>query len=349
MQGTIKSYFPEKLYGFIIGDDGRDYFFHAQDLLDSRDIVRLCEAVKMQFAPTVTPKGDRAKALMLAEAGVPVDTYLAPDRFLTSAESEINGWTVLERSDWLVHGSGRGDPAHARSEAIFHAQSIGANGLLELEYFKTTGSEPGTGSGIHHFTIHHYRGRAAVLGKRHAHGQPRLAMIGVNAMAEIQLQKIVVGDQNSRRRERWWLAAALIIFVLLLFSDGNLHSLAPLYGVILGVVVFARWHRRRSDFKNAPENAPLFYAPLTVDSPRRISKSKRMVRPGRESNRQFIRSFVVDESKLTLAIQARRANQENQASHSHCSTGAGGGRSSSSRDWTDGGGEVFETFPNELV
>ena len=30
MKGTITTYLPEKLYGFIKGDDGKDYFFHER-------------------------------------------------------------------------------------------------------------------------------------------------------------------------------------------------------------------------------------------------------------------------------------------------------------------------------
>jgi len=307
MQGTIKSYLPSKHYGFIKGDDGRDYFFHVQDLLNSRDVVKLCEAVRIQFAAVTTEKGDRAKALVLENASVPVDTYVPPEEFLTSSATQIGGWTVLEHSDWLVHGTSRGDPANARREAISHAQAIGANGLLDLEYFTTTGSEQGTGSGIHHFTIHHYRGRAVVLGRRHAHGQPRLALVGVNARADSYLQSRGNQEQQQRARTRWWAAAALGVLVLLVFTDGPLQSLAPLFGLVAGAVFFTRWYRHRFDFKSAGENTPLFFAPVSDVQLRHAKKSPKA--PGQQlkiSNHSGIRSFTVDEQKLAVATRERQ-------------------------------------------
>lgn len=313
MQGIIKTYLPTKHYGFIKGDDGRDYFFHVQDLLNSRDVVKLCEAVRMQFAAVTTEKGDRAKALVLENASVPVDTYVPPEKFLTSSAAQIEGWTVLEHSDWLVHGTSRGDPANARREAISHAQAIGANGLLDLEYFTTTGSEQGTGSGIHHFTIHHYRGRAVVFGRRHAHGQPRLALVGVNAQADSYLQSRDNQEQQERARTRWWAAAALGVLVLLVFTDGPLQSLAPLFGLVAGAVFFTRWYQHRFDFKNAGENIPLLHAPWEEGSRKGRGATQASVRRSKHANRHGVRSFVVDEAKLAAAIQERHTPLPNAA------------------------------------
>lgn len=43
MQGTIKTSLPEKQYGFIKGDDGKDYFFHESQFKDKTHIGKLCE------------------------------------------------------------------------------------------------------------------------------------------------------------------------------------------------------------------------------------------------------------------------------------------------------------------
>jgi cold shock CspA family protein len=43
MKGTIKTYLPEKQYGFIKGDDGKDYFFHESEFRVKSNIGKLCE------------------------------------------------------------------------------------------------------------------------------------------------------------------------------------------------------------------------------------------------------------------------------------------------------------------
>lgn len=307
MQGTIKAYLPDKRYGFIKGDDGRDYFFHASDLLSACDAAKLCEAVRMRFASVTTSKGDRAKALVLDQEIVAADTFIEPDRFVTSRAASVDGWAVLERSDWLVHGASRGDPKTALREAISHAQSIGANGLVDLEYFKTTGSEPGTGSGIHHFTIHHFRGRAVMLGKRHAKGRPRQDILGINLKAENHQHKLKDEERQTKARRRLWVLAALGALAVMLFSDGPLHGLAPLFGLVVGVVFFVKWYRSRFDFKNADENTPLFFAPVSDVKLRHAKKSpKTLEQQFKISNHSGIRGFTVDEQKLAAAIRERQ-------------------------------------------
>ena len=54
MIGTVKSYLSDKNYGFIKGEDGKDYFFHDSSLKDKKDINKLCEdliRVNIYFIP----------------------------------------------------------------------------------------------------------------------------------------------------------------------------------------------------------------------------------------------------------------------------------------------------------
>ena len=41
MIGTVTSYLSDKNYGFIKGEDGKDYFFHDSSLKDKKDINKL--------------------------------------------------------------------------------------------------------------------------------------------------------------------------------------------------------------------------------------------------------------------------------------------------------------------
>jgi CspA family cold shock protein len=59
--GIVKKLVSERGFGFITGDDGKDYFFHRSSLAPSLDFDRLAGGEKVQFEIERDPKGDRAR------------------------------------------------------------------------------------------------------------------------------------------------------------------------------------------------------------------------------------------------------------------------------------------------
>jgi CspA family cold shock protein len=59
--GTIKKLVSDRGFGFITGENGKDYFFHRDGLTPSLDFDRLVGGEKVQFDIEQSPKGDRAK------------------------------------------------------------------------------------------------------------------------------------------------------------------------------------------------------------------------------------------------------------------------------------------------
>jgi cold shock protein len=59
--GTIKKLVSDRGFGFITGEDGKDYFFHRDGLAASLDFDRLMGGEKVQFDIESSPKGARAK------------------------------------------------------------------------------------------------------------------------------------------------------------------------------------------------------------------------------------------------------------------------------------------------
>ena len=57
MKGVIKTYFPEKGFGFIEGADGEDYFFHFSHVKDN---VCLVSDVIVGFDPVDSSRGLQA-------------------------------------------------------------------------------------------------------------------------------------------------------------------------------------------------------------------------------------------------------------------------------------------------
>jgi CspA family cold shock protein len=55
-KGTVKVYFPDRGYGFITGDDGKEYFVHESELE-----VAVEKDDKVEFKPGETAKGLKAE------------------------------------------------------------------------------------------------------------------------------------------------------------------------------------------------------------------------------------------------------------------------------------------------
>ena len=61
INGTIVMVKHDKGYGFINGEDGREYFFHKDDMSDKSVYFAHIEVgSRVEFEPKPTPKGFRA-------------------------------------------------------------------------------------------------------------------------------------------------------------------------------------------------------------------------------------------------------------------------------------------------
>lgn len=239
MKGTIKTYLPEKQYGFIKGDDGKDYFFHESEFREKSHIGSLCEEAFVSFEQQATPKGYKAKNCALINSSE-VQSFVVPDEFITSRSNSVRGWDIVEHGRWVVHGTSRDSPDVAKRDVIDSATRIGANALINLEYYKTTGSEAGTGRGTHHYTIHNFRGRAVTLAKRNSKGNYRAdELSGLNERAEALKKKLVEQTRaGKRKRNIIWLT----IFILSLFALGT----EP--GFIIALVIIGVIFGRSTDY-----------------------------------------------------------------------------------------------------
>ena len=58
--GTIKKIVADRGFGFITGEDGKDYFFHRDGLTESIDFDRLSGGESVTFDIESNPRGPRA-------------------------------------------------------------------------------------------------------------------------------------------------------------------------------------------------------------------------------------------------------------------------------------------------
>lgn len=225
MQGTIKTYLPEKRYGFIKGNDGKDYFFHENNFIDKSHIRSLAEDVLIEFEQVATPKGYQAKQCKVLST-IEEMKYIQPDTFITTKQSYIKGWEIIEAGEWVVLSSSADSPDAAKDIVIQKAKRIGANALVDLRYNKSTGSE-----GNYEFSIHHFQGRITVIGKKSAKGtQVREELLGINKQAELLYGKIQEKRKYDTKIMQDEERTALLVFgIILLFSI--------IAGVIAGAIV----------------------------------------------------------------------------------------------------------------
>lgn len=233
IKGEICACLPEKEYGFIKGEDGRDYFFSFSAIRDKSHIVRIAEGTWVEFEQKATPKGYRAERILVLDERIL--RYSEPDEVLISQGDSVKGWEFIERGEWIVHGSSRESPDDAKRELARAARHVGANALIESEYYKTTGSEQGTGKGTHHYTIHNFRARIATVGKKDMNGSLTLDdLTGLNQRAfQIKRRFTEVNrcneSENQKRRKMIWGGGAALTLILWLSGASK--------GVLLGAAV----------------------------------------------------------------------------------------------------------------
>jgi len=74
MKGRVKTYFEEKGYGFILGEDNKDYFFHISDV-KSVEFIKRGQIV--EFTPEEGNKGGVAKDIFIKTVPTSSKQFLA--------------------------------------------------------------------------------------------------------------------------------------------------------------------------------------------------------------------------------------------------------------------------------
>ncbi len=58
--GTVKKLVSDRGFGFITGEDGKDYFFHRDGLASSLDFDRMTAGERVEFESQPGQRGPRA-------------------------------------------------------------------------------------------------------------------------------------------------------------------------------------------------------------------------------------------------------------------------------------------------
>jgi len=236
LTGIVKTCLHDKQYGFIHGSDGKDYYFRYSNLTNKEDILRICENIPVSFNQKATPKGYTAVDISV-DKNIKI-SYIIPDSIYASKDPAIKGWDTIELSNWIVYGSSRNSPDSAKNEMIDNAKRIGANSIVSVEYFKTTGSEPGTGKGTHHYTIHNFRGRAVNIGKKSPNGKySQEELITIDKTAGPLKAKLAAQTKLLQTNAKNNIILYLMIILGLIALAANFNSLMSLS--LIGIAILA--------------------------------------------------------------------------------------------------------------
>lgn len=239
IKGVIKTCLSEKQYGFIKGEDGRDYYFSFNALTDKGQIERLAEGALVEFDQKATARGYRAESISITKEHEL--RYSEPTEVLVSREKSIQGWEIIEKGNWIVHASSRESPDDAKHKLAHSAKLVGANAVIESEYYKTTGSESGSGNGTHYYSIHNFRARVAMVGKKDIGGSLSLEdLVGLNQKAEELKRSYIESNQlneaaNQKIRERIWSGGAALVGLLIAIVKHS--SLAIGWVIVVGILI----------------------------------------------------------------------------------------------------------------
>ena len=245
MTGTIKTFVEEKGYGFIKGDDGKDYFFHENNVNKKEAI---CDGSLVDFETKATPKGYSAVKIKIQTTNKSTK-YIVPDEVYTSKDRGVKGWETVETSDWTISGESRDSPDEAKEILLNRAHKIGANAVIQMTYYKTTGSETSdSGRGTYKFTLHNFKGRAVNIGKKNAKGTKTISdLTSLNEkcpkIKEVLKEKTA---SSSMKVMMTWIAIIIFGAIIAMIASGTENK--GLLGLIAFPVVIALFFVRSVNY-----------------------------------------------------------------------------------------------------
>lgn len=154
MEGIVRSFVPEKRFGFIDGKDGSSYFVHINDVINSNSLV---QGQSVNFDPIPTPKGLSAKKVEAGQA--PEAVYVNPHKFIMTKSDHVKGCKTVSVVVKNLWGESN-DPNKARELLKSVAQKRGANAIVCMNLSKYSKND---GCSNYKYTMHRYYGHAVVV------------------------------------------------------------------------------------------------------------------------------------------------------------------------------------------
>lgn len=162
MHGVVKYFLKSKGYGFITGEDGKEYFFHVNEVKNK--FKEITDGLPARFEEAVSPKGYRALQVDIFDDDMP---YEVPDYVIISKTGEVKGWSIAGRGKYSLGHESKDSPDDAREGLKKLAHRLGITGIINVRYFKTTGGRYQN----YKYTIHNFEGQPVSLARKSLNGE----------------------------------------------------------------------------------------------------------------------------------------------------------------------------------
>lgn len=167
--GEIISYLPEKHYGFIRSDDGKELFFLDSGVKYAKDLQALKEKVAVSFLMQPTNKSFKALEVEILKLKDGEERYEVPLEVMIYQE-EVDGRYKLLKDSYKYVIDYRGTSIN---EVVYKAQSwathFGCNALHHARLIRRTAQEL-TPSGMRYYTEFRYIGSPCFVGAKSVKG-----------------------------------------------------------------------------------------------------------------------------------------------------------------------------------
>lgn len=255
MVGKITILNKEKQFGIIKDLQHNEFEFDFKDYLG--DVNELKIGLLLNFESTEQRKAKKCSLKKTEHKKENFEQkYNEPDVIYISKGSEVNGWETLEKSGYRITASGAGDPSLVAEDLKNKAKILNANAIIHYEYYKTTGSEPGTGRGTHYYTIHNYTGIPCNIGKstKNNNGRTKDQIIkDIDLIAEKLEDRY---KKEYREKIISHIFAAIFVLILTVAScvllPSGINVVAGIIGAVITItlirVKYDGWWLKRYDY-----------------------------------------------------------------------------------------------------
>lgn len=206
MKGIIKTYLPSKSYGFIKGDDEKDYFFHAKDIKNKKEII---DGMLVSFEESATPKGYAAKNIQILDEKCL--TYEVPKNFIFSKSDELKDFQILSSGKNPITIT-TNSPDKSRDILKEEALKIGANSVICYKYTKTTRT-----IGNYNYSVHSASAFPVFAGKKSFQGKVK----DINDLSSFEGIEKEIDEKQQSQIGVFGTIVLIVIFIIafIIFSS----------------------------------------------------------------------------------------------------------------------------------
>lgn len=155
--GVVRSFMPEKGFGFIQGEDQRDYFVHASSVEGGL----LVDGQAVEFEGVPSPKGYRALKVVPGELPPPPGhAFESPNRLIWTQDSAARGFETI--FDLGTAWAESNNPNEAREMLKQRCINAGGNAVLNVQLHKYSQND---GCSNYYYTMHRYSATIANVQK----------------------------------------------------------------------------------------------------------------------------------------------------------------------------------------